>query len=88
MSGIRFTLYCSNLCIVRIKHTPQLKHGQDHFKGERIVDQPHQRCMVEPEHTWALLASLGLETAAVLLDAQMERSQRDSIPIRNFSTIC
>lgn len=33
--------------------------------------------MVELEHARALLASLGLKTAAVLLDAQMERSQRE-----------
>lgn len=29
--------------------------------------------MVELEHAWELLGSMGLETAATLLDAQMER---------------
>jgi DNA replication protein DnaC len=40
--------------------------------------------MVELEHARALLASLGLETAAVLLDAQMERSQREQHTYSQF----
>jgi DNA replication protein DnaC len=40
--------------------------------------------MVELEHARALLAAMGLETTAVFLDAQMERSQREQHTYSQF----